>query len=143
MQWRINPIDNGEENLKFLYNKDKAADYFVLILEGRVEVHMGADNFVFEAGPFFYFGRPVLDGMAELAPRLSCLRKNDTIAGSLQSLQVIPNQDSGSAAKKFSFLPDFTVRVTQDVTYLLIKVQYSVSIGKVTRINLKNYRILE
>ncbi len=122
MEWRISRADTGEDNLKFLYNKDKPADYFVMILEGRVEVHMGADNFVFEAGPFFYFGRPVLDGMAELAPRLSNLSNSDATAGSLQSLQVTP--ESGNLSRKILFVPDFTVRVSQDVSYLLIKVSF-------------------
>jgi metal transporter CNNM len=31
-------------------------DYFVLVLEGRVEVTVGRENLVFEAGPFTYFG---------------------------------------------------------------------------------------
>ena len=38
----------------------KAADYFVLILEGRVEVTCGRENLVFESGPFTYFGQQAL-----------------------------------------------------------------------------------
>lgn len=38
----------------------KAADYFILILEGRVEVTMGRENLVFETGPFTYFGMQAL-----------------------------------------------------------------------------------
>jgi metal transporter CNNM len=38
----------------------KATDYFVLILEGRVEVIVGKENMIFESGPFTYFGTQAL-----------------------------------------------------------------------------------
>lgn len=38
----------------------KAIDYFVLILEGRVEVMVGKENMIFESGPFTYFGTQAL-----------------------------------------------------------------------------------
>jgi len=38
----------------------KAVDYFVLILEGRVEVVVGKENMIFESGPFTYFGTQTL-----------------------------------------------------------------------------------
>ena len=38
----------------------KASDYFVLILEGRVEVTVGKENLVFESGPFSHFGLQAL-----------------------------------------------------------------------------------
>lgn len=43
-----------------IYQRGKAADYFVLILEGRVEVTIGQENLVFESGPFTYFGTQAL-----------------------------------------------------------------------------------
>lgn len=50
--------------------KGKPADYFVLILEGRVEVTVGKESLVFESGPFSHFGSYALnlttDGVAEL-----------------------------------------------------------------------------
>lgn len=41
-------------------SQGKAADYFVLILEGRVEVTIGKENLVFESGPFSHFGYQAL-----------------------------------------------------------------------------------
>lgn len=35
-------------------------DYFVLILEGRVQVQVGRENIMFETGPFCYFGSQCL-----------------------------------------------------------------------------------
>lgn len=43
-----------------IYQQGKAVDYFVLILEGRVEVTVGKENMMFESGPFTYFGSQVL-----------------------------------------------------------------------------------
>lgn len=39
-----------------IYQQGKPVDYFVLILEGRVEVQVGRENLLFESGPFTYFG---------------------------------------------------------------------------------------
>lgn len=43
-----------------IYEQGKPADYFVLILEGRVEVTVGQEHLVFECGPFTYFGTQAL-----------------------------------------------------------------------------------
>lgn len=43
-----------------IYQQGKPVDYFVLILEGRVEVTVGQENLKFECGPFTYFGTQAL-----------------------------------------------------------------------------------
>lgn len=43
-----------------IYEQGKPADYFVLILEGRVEVIVGQEHLMFECGPFTYFGTQAL-----------------------------------------------------------------------------------
>lgn len=43
-----------------IYQQGKPVDYFVLILEGRVEVTVGQENLLFECGPFTYFGTQAL-----------------------------------------------------------------------------------
>ncbi|XP_034458636.1 metal transporter CNNM4 isoform X2 [Hippoglossus hippoglossus] len=40
----------------FLYQRGKPVDYFILILQGRVEVEAGTENMKFETGPFSYYG---------------------------------------------------------------------------------------
>ncbi|XP_075950402.1 metal transporter CNNM4 [Anarhichas minor] len=40
----------------FLYQRGKAVDYFILVLQGRVEVEAGNENMKFESGPFSYYG---------------------------------------------------------------------------------------
>nr|CAD7572855.1 unnamed protein product [Timema californicum] len=43
-----------------IYTQGKAVDYFVLIVEGRVEVMVGRECLEFESGPFTYFGTQAL-----------------------------------------------------------------------------------
>lgn len=44
----------------YIYQQGKPVDFFVMILEGRVEVTVGKENLVFEGGPFTYFGLQAL-----------------------------------------------------------------------------------
>lgn len=44
----------------FIFTQGKAVDFFVLILEGRVEVTIGKEGLLFESGPFTYFGTQAL-----------------------------------------------------------------------------------
>ena len=43
-----------------IYTQGKPVDYFVLILEGRVEVTVGKESMIFESGPFTFFGTQAL-----------------------------------------------------------------------------------
>lgn len=52
-EWRTDPAN-------IIYQQGKAVDYFVIILEGRVEVTVGKENLMFEGGPFTYFGTQAL-----------------------------------------------------------------------------------
>lgn len=50
-------------------------DYFVLILEGRVEVTVGQENLLFECGSFTYFGTQALVqnvGVGKFLDSISC-----------------------------------------------------------------------
>ncbi|MEQ2272991.1 hypothetical protein XENORESO_019255 [Xenotaenia resolanae] len=44
----------------YLYQRNKPVDYFILILQGRVEVEIGKEALRFENGAFSYFGMPAL-----------------------------------------------------------------------------------
>ncbi|XP_060809213.1 unextended protein isoform X2 [Amyelois transitella] len=94
---------------RYVYQEGKPVDYFVLILEGRVEVTVGQENLVFEAGPFTYFGVQALTQNVGLA-------ENPTPSnlGSLQNL----NMDS---MLRHTFVPDYSVRAIAELYYLTIK----------------------
>lgn len=96
-----------------IFQQGKAVDFFVLILEGRVEVTVGKENLVFEGGPFTYFG------LQALAPNVGFDSPQQQIAqsqvlGSLQSLNI-------DAMLRHTFIPDYSVKALTDVVYLVIK----------------------
>lgn len=49
-----------DEEAKRLYEAGKPADYFIMILEGRVHVVCGKEKLVFDGGPFSFFGKAAL-----------------------------------------------------------------------------------
>ncbi|XP_050745723.1 unextended protein isoform X4 [Drosophila biarmipes] len=90
----------------YIFTQGKSVDFFVLILEGRVEVTIGKEALMFESGPFTYFGTQAL------VPNV--VIDSPTQMGSLQSL----NMDSKI---RQSFVPDYPVRAISDVIYIAIK----------------------
>nr|XP_042121693.1 metal transporter CNNM4 [Peromyscus maniculatus bairdii] len=52
----------------YLYTRNKAADYFILILQGKVEVEAGKENMKFETGAFSYYGTMALSMPASAPP---------------------------------------------------------------------------
>ncbi|XP_011258942.2 metal transporter CNNM4 [Camponotus floridanus] len=95
-----------------IYQQGKAVDYFVLILEGRVEVTVGKENMMFESGPFTYFGSQALTANIGIAE--SPTNANPQTVGSIQSV----NLDS---MLRHTFIPDYTVRAVTEVFYVKVK----------------------
>lgn len=92
----------------FIYQQSKPVDFFVLILEGRVEVTVGKENLLFESGAFTYFGT------AALQPNVVVDSPTQQLRGSIQSLNI-------DAKIRQTFIPDYSVRAVTDVVYIAIK----------------------
>ncbi|XP_035894574.1 metal transporter CNNM4 isoform X2 [Anopheles stephensi] len=107
-QIRIKSKDRNERIT--IINCGTPMDYFVLILEGRVEVIVGKENLLFESGPFTHFG---LQAIAQNASGDTSANTPQEIMGSLESIA----QD---AASRNQFIPDYTVKAITDVVYLQI-----------------------
>lgn len=56
---KIRAKEKNNQSL-LIYEQGKPADYFVLIVEGRVEVTVGQERLLFECGAFTYFGTQAL-----------------------------------------------------------------------------------
>ncbi|XP_058984113.1 unextended protein isoform X1 [Musca domestica] len=90
----------------FIFQQNKAVDFFVLILEGRVEVTVGKESLLFESGPFTYFGTQALVS--------NVVVDSPSQMGSLQSLTL-------DSKVRQTFVPDYSVRAVTDVIYIAIK----------------------
>jgi metal transporter CNNM len=103
-EWRTDPAC-------IIYQQGKSADYFVLVLEGRVEVTIGKENLTFEGGPFTFFGTQALIQTIGVVESPSA---PTSTLGSLESLNL-------DALMRHTFQPDYTVRASTEVIYLRIK----------------------
>ncbi|NWZ92162.1 CNNM4 protein, partial [Nesospiza acunhae] len=121
----IQELKFDEENKKsprhFLYCKNKPADYFILILQGKVEVEAGKECMKFEAGAFSYYG-------------VMALSPPPGSGEQLQNLPGIPGyherSDSGSSPVSGSnnqlnaggaqYVADFSVRALTDLQFVKI-----------------------
>ncbi|XP_077097723.1 metal transporter CNNM4 isoform X1 [Siphateles boraxobius] len=109
----------------YLYLRGKPVDYFILILQGRVEVEAGNENMKFETGPFSFYGV-----MALSAPTLE-FRSPSHISGLNRSASLNytdhpePQSVGGSNTQLSSaplpqYSPDFNVRALADLQFVKI-----------------------
>ncbi|XP_028304482.1 metal transporter CNNM4-like isoform X3 [Gouania willdenowi] len=102
----------------YIYQRGKAVDYFILILQGQVEVEAGNENMKFETGPFSFYGV-----MALSAPTLGKTVSYDSLrhpAGRLTPTDFhSPSHISGLYPVQ-QYTPDFYVRALTDVQFVKI-----------------------
>ncbi|KAA0716812.1 Metal transporter CNNM4 [Triplophysa tibetana] len=109
----------------YLYQRGKPIDYFILILQGRVEVEAGNENMKFETGPFSNYGV-----MALTAPTLE-FRSPSHISGLNRSASlsytdrpethsVSCSNTQLSSATLPHYTPDFNVRALTDLQFVKI-----------------------
>ncbi|KAF6727487.1 Metal transporter CNNM4 [Oryzias melastigma] len=136
----------------YIYQKGKPVDYFILILQGRVEVEAGNENMKFESGPFSYYGVMALSGPTlAAAPRprllsfkrfslfsrlpefrspshLSGLNRTASLSGAdrTESLSVSgSNSQLNNSLSLQQYTPDFNVRALSDLQFVKItRAQY-------------------
>jgi len=88
---------------QFIYKKGVPSDYFVLILEGTVQVQVGNEQLNFESGPFTYYGKTAL---SQSEGKKSVGLNNAEVKR--------PSQD------RSAFKPDFSLIAHEDVKYIKI-----------------------
>ncbi|KJH41677.1 hypothetical protein DICVIV_12347 [Dictyocaulus viviparus] len=94
-----------------LYTKHEYSEKFILILEGRALVTIGQAEMTFEAGPWHAFGMEMLE---HLVARCDLDRR------ALGDVEHSRNSLTTDASKKFGFVPDYSVVVRDECTFLEI-----------------------
>lgn len=115
----------------YVYQRGKAVDFFILILQGRVEVEAGNENMKFETGPFSYYGVMAI-GASTIEFRspshLSGLNRAASLSGTdrTDSLAVSgSNSQLNSSIPLQQYTPDFNVRALTDLQFVKItRAQY-------------------
>ncbi|XP_059373420.1 metal transporter CNNM2-like isoform X1 [Carassius carassius] len=140
---------NKKMSEHYLFHRNKPVDYFILILQGKVEVEAGKEGMKFEAGAFSYYGvlaltsSPVplslsrtfvvsraesLAGSPEnkSPPRVFGLNHSDSLNRSDRMEVVTPTLGSSNNQLN-SFLqvyvPDYSMRAASDLLYIKVSRQ--------------------
>ncbi|XP_047425933.1 metal transporter CNNM3 isoform X2 [Mugil cephalus] len=99
----------------YLYTRNHPVDYFILLLQGRVEVEIGKEGLKFENGAFTYYG-------------VSALTLPSSVHQSPVSTQRHSPRDpfeAADAASPSSYCPDYTVRALTDLQLIRVtRLQY-------------------
>ncbi|XP_062958749.1 metal transporter CNNM2 isoform X2 [Cynocephalus volans] len=130
----IQELKYDEKNKKapeyYLYQRNKPVDYFVLILQGKVEVEAGKEGMKFEASAFSYYGVMALTaspGENKSPPRPCGLNHSDSLSRSDRIDAVTPTLGSSNNQLSSSFLqvyiPDYSVRALSDLQFVKISRQ--------------------
>ncbi|XP_077398714.1 metal transporter CNNM3 isoform X2 [Vanacampus margaritifer] len=99
----------------YLYTRNHPVDYFILLLQGRVEVEIGKEGLKFDNGAFTYYGVSAL-----------------TLPSSVQESPVLTQRqsprdpfDGSEATSPSSYCPDYTVRALTDLQLIRVtRLQY-------------------
>jgi len=99
----------------YVYTQGKTCDYFVLLLQGHMEVEVGSEKMMFDAGPFMYFGIQALTLDRERSLSFQAPKNS----GASSSLSV--GMESLLSGKQVThYQPDYSLKASSDVLYLKI-----------------------
>ncbi|XP_051539915.1 metal transporter CNNM4-like isoform X1 [Myxocyprinus asiaticus] len=129
----------------YLYQRGKPVDYFVLILQGRVEVEAGNENMKFETGPFSYYGVMALTAPTVVSPRprrlslkrfslftrfpefrspshMSGLNRSASLSCTerVESMSISGSNSQLNNSPSSQYIPDFNVRALTDLQYVKV-----------------------
>ncbi|XP_053443347.1 metal transporter CNNM3 isoform X2 [Nycticebus coucang] len=100
----------------YLYQRSQPVDYFILILQGRVEVEIGKEGLKFENGAFTYYGVSALTVPSSV---------HQSPVSSFQPIRhdLLPEPADGTRSS--AYCPDYTVRALSDLQLIKVtRLQY-------------------
>ncbi|XP_065254333.1 metal transporter CNNM3-like isoform X1 [Emys orbicularis] len=100
----------------YLYQRNQPVNYFILVLQGRVEVEIGKEGLKFENGAFTYYGVSALMAPSSVHQSpVSTLRPN-------RREQPL---DCSEGTSYSTYCPDYTVRALTDLQFIKVtRLQY-------------------
>uniref|UniRef100_A0A3B5M4Z7 Metal transporter n=1 Tax=Xiphophorus couchianus TaxID=32473 RepID=A0A3B5M4Z7_9TELE len=109
----------------YLYHRNKPVDYFILVLQGKVEVEAGKEEMKFEAGPFSFYGMMALTAPPEnkSPPRSFGLNHSDSLNRSDRIEAITPtlgNSNNQLNSLLHMYVPDYSVRARSDLRYIKV-----------------------
>ncbi|KAM9212204.1 metal transporter CNNM3 isoform 2-T2 [Dugong dugon] len=100
----------------YLYQRSRPVDYFVLILQGRVEVEIGKEGLKFENGAFTYYGVSALAAPSSV---------HQSPVSSLQPTRCDLQPEAVDGTRSSTYCPDYTVRALSDLQFIKVtRLQY-------------------
>ncbi|XP_039088334.1 metal transporter CNNM3 [Hyaena hyaena] len=100
----------------YLYQRSQPVDYFILILQGRVEVEIGKEGLKFENGAFTYYGVSALTAPSSV---------HQSPVSSLQSIRHDLQPEPADSGRFSAYCPDYTVRALSDLQFIKVtRLQY-------------------
>ncbi|KAK5854011.1 hypothetical protein PBY51_015115 [Eleginops maclovinus] len=112
---KFNP-KNKHATQHYLFTRNKPVDYFVLLLQGRVEVEIGKEALRFENGAFSHYGMPAL-----IMPLPTGRRYSSRGSGLNQSESMLSGGSAGQLTTGGGvYLPDYSVRQLTDLQIIKI-----------------------
>ncbi|XP_043568975.1 metal transporter CNNM2-like isoform X2 [Chiloscyllium plagiosum] len=113
----------------YLFYRNKPVDYFILVLQGKVEVEAGKEVMKFEAGAFSYYGMMALTSSPDnrSPPRTCGLNHSDSLnrgdrIDSITSQMGSNNSQLNSLLQMY--VPDYSVRALTDLQFVKITRQH-------------------
>ncbi|XP_050961619.1 metal transporter CNNM2 isoform X2 [Labeo rohita] len=125
----IQELKYNEKNKKalehYLFHRNKPVDYFILILQGKVEVEAGKEGMKFEAGAFSSYGMMALTASPEnkSPPRSFGLNHSDSLSRSERIEAITPSLGSSNHqlnAFLQIYVPDYSVKAVTDIQYIKV-----------------------
>ncbi|KAF5906849.1 metal transporter CNNM4-like isoform X2, partial [Clarias magur] len=119
---RFNENDKRSQQ-HYLYQRGKPVDYFILILQGWVEVEAGNENMKFETGPFSYYGVMALTTSSlefRSTSNLSGLNHSGSLGCTerVDSLSPCSSSSQLNSASTPQYIPDFNMRALCDLQFV-------------------------